>query len=186
MRRLPFSIMLAILVLVAACNAKPANIGPPLAEPSTEEQPRSLWNELLSCAEAHTQNCEQLIAETIATRAEEEPVRQLATILLDEWELSPSSASLARARRVYVPIPAPEEARSLLPPSFESVFIVVSGVVAADGTVEDVVVLRPSRYDALNSLVADAFSRALYRPARSRRGFVAQRVELFYRLEPRS
>lgn len=188
MRRLPVPRVLAVLILVMACNAKPTNIGPSLAEPSTKgEQPPPLWNELLSCAEAHTQDCKQLIAQTIATRAEGDPVRKLATIVSEEWELTSSSAaSLARARRVYVPMPPPEDARLVLPPNFESVLIVVSGVVAADGAVEDVVLLRPSRFDALNTLVADAFSRALYRPARSRRGFVTQRVEFLYRLEPRS
>lgn len=187
MRRFAIHRMFAVLILVLACNAKPAYIGPSLADAPTEGgKPESLWNELLSCAEARTQDCKQLITDTIARSAEDEPSRRLATILLEEWELPPSSASLARARRVYVPIPAPEDARLLLPSSFESVLIVVSGVVTPDGTVEDVVLLRPSRFDALNTLVADAFSRALYRPARSGRGFVAQRVEFLYRLEPRS
>jgi hypothetical protein len=146
---------------------------------------KGLWQYLLDCAERHTPQCRAQVERVAARTSQIEAVGRLATVLLQEWELEPMHASLLRARRVWIPFPDSEEVRDLLPSQFDAPIIVLSGVVLPDGRVKDAILMRASNYPELNARVLCAFSRGLYRPAWATEGFVSQRVEFLYRLEPR-
>jgi hypothetical protein len=173
-----------LLPMIIYC-AKPAALEQAPSGDSAERAGIVLWKELLDCVEEHSRECRATLDVVAQKNSNSEPVRELVTILIEEWDLYPRDPRLERARRVVIPMPPPEEARSLLPAEFQALTIVVSGVITPEGTVEDVELLRPSQYDELNDRVVTAFSQGRYRPAWRRDRFVSQRAEFVYRLEPR-
>lgn len=161
------------------------SVAPSTTSSKREGSPSEKWERLLACAEAHTAECKATIEEPARATKSNDPSTLLAAVLLEEWNLAPDAPSLARARRVWISMPTPSEMRKLLPAEIEYATIVVSGVITAIGSVESVVIVRPSKYEELNRRVSEEFSRARYRPAWGSGGFVSQRVEYVYRLEPR-
>lgn len=181
--------LVIVVLLTTACCATPVVLESARSSVSGKqgaEHSSDLWRELLTCGEQRTSDCRASIVRVAEHAPHSEPASKLARILLEEWDLQPSHPSLARARKVFVPLPTLEEARALLPTEFESVTIVVSGVITPEGRVKNVTLLRASKYEELNERIAEAFSRARYRPAWGRNGFIFQRVEYLYRLEPRA
>jgi len=144
------------------------------------------WASVLLCAEKRTETCRALLKSRLDDRSFCEPAARLASLIIEEWQLAEDDPRLAHARRVWLPLPPEEEARGLLPATFEPVVVVASGEVTPEGTVTNVTLLRRSQYEELNELVASAFASACYRPARVDGEFVSQRVELLYRLEPQT
>jgi hypothetical protein len=180
-------IVIPLLAVALSCfgiATKPMSTALSLSS-SPERSVGEQWRTLLSCAETRSSECKELIEAKARRSSSNDLSRLLATALLEEWDFERDNPKITRARRIWLPMLELDEARSLLPAEFEHTTIVLTGVVTPLGTVESVVVLRSSKYEKLNRQVSEDFSRALYRPAWGSDGFVSQRVEYVYRLEPR-
>lgn len=179
-------LLLIALVSSGPCH-EPASLAASSPSSSTagfSSEEEKLWLDLLDCSLLHTPACRALL-ESVASETKSAPHGELASILLEEWDLDPSDPSLSRARRISVPLPPFDELQHLVPEKVKPAVLVVSGIVRTNGIIEDLQLLRGSEYDDLNQAILKAFSEGKYRPARDGERFVSQRVEFLYRLDPR-
>jgi len=144
-----------------------------------------IWVVLLECSLQRTEKCRDFV-ECVARSTSNTPSSNLALVLLEEWQWEPQDPRLRKARRVWLPAPSFEEMKNMLPEDVEMDFILLSGTVLPNGTVEGVALLQKSQYEALNVKIIKAFSQARYRPPRNTEGqFISETIQYLYRIDPR-
>jgi hypothetical protein len=142
------------------------------------------WAEMLGCSIRHVPSCKALLQ--ASQKSSDQPIRELAMALLEEWDLPATDSRLQRPRLIWAPMPSMDEVNSLLPKVVHWSIIVASGTVQPNGRIANPTILRKSAYETLNKRILNTFSLALYRPARAGDAFVPQKVEFAFKLEPRS
>ena len=130
----------------------------------------SLWLEVLECALERDNACKTRI-EAI-DESESQPVQNLATVVLAEWDLGPSNKQLHTPRLVWQPEPDLESIHAGLPEVVDAEIVVVEGTITAEGMPVDPSIIKKSRYSVLNEHAVEQFLSARFRPARGATGFV--------------
>jgi len=135
-----------------------------------------LWRSLLDASLRRDPGARRML-EDAAARPASEAVGSLAEILLDEWDVAPSHASMKTARLVhYVP---PSFAELELEGSRRaSPLVIVFGEVTAVGRAEKPRVHHSSGVEAVDRRCVDSFLRRRYRPARDENRFLRSEVSI--------
>lgn len=155
-----------------------------VAEPSSPAAESGLWVKLLQSAIHHEVEDHHFV-EGVARDPEASKVeRQLAQILLEEWEIPTKSELLRKPRLIFAPKIDDEEVRRRLPNAKAPLFLVVEGTVTTQGQIEDVTVVKGSEYEWLNEMARTATLKARYRPARSDSGYVSESVLIQFYWHP--
>lgn len=140
--------------------------------------------DFLDCSIGHAPPCKALLQKA-SRKGSSQTIRGLANILLEEWDLPANDSRLRTPRLAWAPTPNIEELKDLLPREVDWSIIIATGVVQPNGQVTNPALLRKSAYETLNTRILNAFSVALYRPAREGNKFVPCKVEFVFQLEPR-
>lgn len=152
------------------------------AEPK-QPTANATWPELLQAALERTDEDKAFI-EDVASQRPEDPIGELAKVLLEEWALPPSAEALQQPRVIVAPKPnysdlAGQEVR------LESAVVAASGEVTPAGTVEKIEVKISSGVEEIDERCAEAFTGWRYRPARSEHGYVRSMVAVTCHVHPR-
>lgn len=140
-----------------------------------------VWGSLLGCTLGPDPTCRALVER--ARRGGASPCRALAEVIYEEWAGKTEMEVLIRPRQVWIVLPTVEEVSLKFPLIKETTIIHLRGIVGVDGEVTAPELLRRSASGELDKVILDAFLSALYRPARSSQGLVAEQVDFVYRLD---
>lgn len=150
-----------------------------------QEQPtaKATWPELLQAGLERTDE-DKAVIEDAASQRPEDPVGELAKVLLEEWELPSSAEALQQPRVIVAPKPnysdlAGQEVH------LKSAVVAASGEVTPAGTVEKIEVKISSGVEEIDERCAEAFARWRYRPARNEHGYVRSMVAVTCHVHPR-
>lgn len=138
-------------------------ICPPYQPPEDEQQ----WGELLSSALDRTPEARALLVRT-AERRVTDRLGKLARVLLEEWDLEPTSETLQQPRAVDTPQP---DFSNLVGEPVRRGVVVVAGEVTQIGTLEKVRV-ETGVGNEIDRRCLEAVGGARFRPARGKHGYV--------------
>ncbi len=175
-------LLIAIVLLLVPSETQSENASEKQVSPCNEN--KELWDALIRCASAHSHQCFQRISQ-IVEEDSRTGLNELASVLLEEWDINMTEHNLASPRHIWSPQLTMEEIKSIVPEKIEWTFIVIRGKVDCRGRVHDPWILRPSKYEDLNEEIVKIFSSSCYRPALNISGFVAAETTFSFRLEPR-
>ena len=141
------------------------------------------WPDLLQAALDRTAD-DKVFIEEVASQQPDDPLGQLAKVLLEEWELRPRAEVLQQPRVIVAPKPnysdlAGQDGR------LKSAVVAASGEVTPAGTVEKIEVKISSGVEEIDERCAEAFAGWRYRPARSEHGYVRSMVAVTCHVHPR-
>lgn len=174
----------SLLLLATVALACPGAPGKDMEEkPIQSETLPQEWPRLLQLALEHTEQAKLSLAKKQAT-TRVEPIRKLAKLLLDEWDLAPTDNRLETPVLVWRPQPdidsLPPQARTVSSPS-----VLITVDVTSEGDLENIKLLSSSGNPEVDEICLDAAGKALYRPARSGQTYVTTKAVLQYHLDPR-
>ncbi len=174
-------VLIPALFLLLACplwgGGGESHECPPRPAETTGTSLDAEWELLLEKAVVHTAAARALV-QSAADREEDDPARELARVLLDEWDADTADQRLGRPRLILTPRPSVEEMRALLPGTITAQVVLMSGRVTTEGSITEPIFLVESDYPRLNQQALESFCSARYRPARDQSGYVEQRIEL--------
>jgi TonB family protein len=134
------------------------------------------WSRLLAALLNHKEPAKALV-ETVAQRSSEPAVRNLAAVLMQEWDLPRDSDSLPHPRSVYVPKLEPRTEQA----SAEAFVLKVT--ISKDGRVTNASPVKSSQQTRLAREVLAKVKGALFRPAYQKGRFVAGESIVTYTVE---
>lgn len=169
----------ALLFLILGVMPARGEVSEDIAESET-------WEYLVLCVSQRTEEC-RLRGEFIgADDSQPSVIRRFAAILIEELQLPANHPDLMRPRKIWIPLPEPEEARQHLPPEFEPVTIVVQVKVGKTGVPLSARTIKSAGIPCLEEEIEDAALKGYYRPALDNGGELNEAtMEFMYRIEPR-
>lgn len=166
-----------ILALIMGCHPVPA---PGLGGGSGE---LVQWEELLEASARKGALSQEIVKQALENPASPE-VRKLAELLREEWDLQPDSEVLKKPRLVYSIKPDYSDLAEDALEGLQSPVVVLTGVVTAVGTVDDVEIALSSGIDEVDDRCWKAFRSWRYRPAIRDGSYVRGKVGATCHLNP--
>ena len=118
------------------------------------------------------------ITEILAAEAPT-PIRRLAKVVLEEWELDTEEPTLQQPRLVWYPHPTPDDLAASNRHSRYST-ILVDGIVCPNGTFLEPTLLESTGNQELDSLILDAARQAVFRPAQKHGKYTQHRSRIAF------
>jgi TonB family protein len=160
-----------MILLVVALLLVPTTLAGPQSRSAGDD-----WSRLLAAFVDHNEPAKALV-DTMAQRSSEVAVRNLAAVLMQEWDLPRESDSLRHPRSVYVPKLEPRTEQA----SAEAFVLRVT--ISKDGHVTNASFVKSSQQTRLAREVLDKVNGALFRPAYQKGRFVTGESIVKYTVE---
>ena len=142
------------------------------------------WSRMLALALDHSKTARTCI-QAVAGKSSEQPLRELALLLIEEWDYSPTSTRLEepvliwRPQVDFEPLPAEDHVVS-------AAYVMFGGEVSSKGAFIKIRLIRSSGNPRIDDLCRAAASKVLYRPARRGKIYFATKgIVLQFHLNPR-
>ena len=154
---------------------------------SPPQQTSSCWSDrrvpaILALGREHAPDAHATL-KAIASEVHESEGREMARVMLQNWDVKDGSYRSAHAQRIGPFIVPIEEKRKVLPPVIQQTILVFDVLVDDQGCTASVDLLRPGSYPAFANLVLTKVKKLHYVPKKDGENYVAEKFVLSFNQE---